>query len=117
MAKTMRVLAGLMAVAPLFAQAPVQRTAMTRVRIISQSTWNQMNHFSSLSEVRLKGVVEQVEGGTVQLRLAFGMVRVEMGKLAATQVVRAGESLEILASKIVVEGSQHLVAMEVLNQG
>ncbi|HET8901912.1 MAG TPA: hypothetical protein VFM84_08260 [Holophagaceae bacterium] len=117
MAKTALMIASLLAAAPLFAQGPAVGTATARVKIISQGAWQQMNGFSAMSEVRLNGVVEQVEGGTLRLRMAFGTVRVELGKVAGNQTLRAGEALEILAAKIMAGGAQRLLAMEVSKQG
>jgi len=117
MAKTTLLIASLLAVAPLFAQGPAAGTATARVKIISQAAWQQMKSFSAMREVRLQGVVEQVEGGSLRLRMAFGTVRVEMGNAAGHQVLRAGDALEILAAKIMVAGAQRLLAMEVSKQG
>lgn len=117
MAKTARMITSLLAAAPLFAQSPATGVATTRVKIVSQATWQQMHEFSAMSQVRLRGVVEQVDGSTLLLRLAFGTVRVELGKAAGTTALRAGEALEIMAAKIMTGGAQRLLAMEVSKQG
>lgn len=117
MAKTALMIAGLLAAAPLFAQGHAMGTATARVRIISQAAWQKMEGFSAMSEVRLRGVVEQVEGKTLRLRMAFGTVQVELGKKAEGQRLRGGEALEILAAKIMTGGTQRFLAMEVSQQG
>ena len=117
MAKTALMIASLLAAAPLFAQGPAVGTVTARVKIISQGAWQQMKGFSAMSEVRLNGVVEQVEGETLRLRMAFGTVRVELGKVAGDRTLRAGEALEIVAAKIMAGGAQRFLAMEVSKQG
>lgn len=117
MAKTTLMIASLLVAAPLFAQGPVVGTANARVRIISQAAWQQMQGFSAMSEVRLHGVVEQVEGGTLRLRMAFGTVQVELGKVAEGRMLRGGEVLEIVAAKLMTGGTQRFLAMEVNTQG
>lgn len=117
MAKRARMIASLLAVAPLFAQAPATGTATARVRIVSQAAWQRMQGFSSLSQVRLQGVVEQVEGASLRLRMAFGTVRVELGATAGTGTLRAGEALEVVADKIMTGGAQRLLAVEVIQRG
>lgn len=117
MAKRALMIASLLAVAPLFGQAPVTGTATARVRIVNQAAWERMQSFSSLSQVRLQGVVEQVEGASLRLRMAFGTVRVELGQAAGTQALRAGEVLEVVADKIMAGGAQRLLAVEVIQKG
>lgn len=117
MSRMTRVLTGLMVAAPLFAQAPAAGTATARVRIVSQATWRQMQEFTAMSQVRLRGVVEQVDGASMSLRMAFGVVRVELGKTAGTQALRAGDALEVVASKLMIGSTQRLLAMEVIKQG
>lgn len=117
MAKAALTLISLLAAAPLFAQTPAVGTAQARVRIISQAAWQRMQGFSAMSEVRLKGVVEQADGAMVRLRMAFGTVRVELGETAKDQLFRAGETLEVVAAKIMTGGAQRLLAMEVIHQG
>lgn len=117
MAKTTLMIASLLAATSLFGQGPAVGTATARVRIISQAAWQQMDGFNAMSEVRLSGVVEQVEGATLRLRMAFGTVRVELGKVAEGRALRAGEVLEIVAAKIMTGGAQRLLAMEVSKQG
>jgi hypothetical protein len=117
MSKTMIMLTGLMMAAPLCAQAPVTGSATARVRIISQAVYQQMQGFTSMSEVRLHGVVEQVDGASMRLRMGFGIVRVELGKAAGTQALRAGDALVVVASKLMTGSAQRLLAMEVIKQG
>ncbi|HET6329771.1 MAG TPA: hypothetical protein VFF76_03200 [Holophagaceae bacterium] len=117
MTKRMLMIASLLTAAPLFAHGPAVGTATARVRIISQSAWQQMNSFSAMSEVRLNGVVERVDGEMLSLRMAFGTVRVELGKAAGTQALRAGDALVVVASKIMTGGAQRFLAMEVSKQG
>jgi hypothetical protein len=117
MTKSTLMIASLLAAAPLFGQGPAVGTATARVRIVSQAAWQQMHGFSAMSEVRLRGVVEQVEGGSLRLRMAFGTVRVELGKVAEGRVLRAGEALEIVAAKIMADGAQRILATEVIQQG
>lgn len=117
MAKRTLMIASLLAVAPLFAQAPVQGTATARVTIVSQATWQRMKGFSAISEVKLSGVVEQVDGTTLHLRTTFGTLRVELEQAMNTQRLRAGEALVVVASKIMTGGAQRLLAVEVMRQG
>jgi len=117
MTKTTLILTSLLAAAPLFAQAPVTRTATAQVRIISQATWQSMQGFDAMSEVRLHGVVEQADGAVLRLRMAFGTVQVQLGEAAKAQTLRAGEALEVVAAKIMVGGAQRLLATEVTPQG
>lgn len=117
MAKTALMIASLFAMAPLFAQSPASGMATAKVKIISQATWQHMMHFSAMSEVRLQGVVVQVDGPMLLLRLAFGTVKVDLGNAAKTQSLRAGEALEVTAAKIMTGGAQRLLAMEVCKQG
>ncbi len=114
MAKHTLMIASLLAVAPLLAQSPVSGTATARVKIISQAAWQRMQGFSAMSEVRLHGVVEQVEGASLSLRMAFGTVRVELGNTAEHLALRAGDVLEVVAAKIMVGGAQRLLATEVI---
>ena len=116
MAKPTLILTSLLAAAPLLALAPVTGTATARVRIISQATWQSMQNFSAVSEVRLRGVVEAADGAVLRLRMAFGTVRVELGETTKAQTLRAGEALEVVALKIMVGGAQRLLAMEVKSQ-
>lgn len=117
MAKRTLMIASLLAVAPLFAQSPASGMATAQVKIVSQATWQKLNGFSAMSEVRLSGVVEQVEGAMVRLRMAFGTVRVELGQAAGTPALRAGDALEVVAVKIMTGGAQRLLATEVIQQG
>ena len=117
MAKRTLMIASLLAVAPLFAQGPAAGTATARVKIISQATWQQMQGFNAMSEVRLTGVVERVEDGMLSLRMAFGTVRVELGQATGTPALRAGDALEVVAAKLMTGGAQRLLAMEVIQRG
>lgn len=117
MTKSTLMIASLLAAAPLFAHGPAVGTATARVKIVSQAAWQQLNGFSAMSEVRLTGVVEQVDGEMLSLRMAFGTVRVELRKVAGTQALRAGDALVVVASKIMTGGAQRLLAMEVSKQG
>ena len=116
MAKHTLMIASLLAVAPLFAQSPANGMATARVKIISQATWQKMKGFTTLSEVRLTGVVAQVEGGVLHLRMAFGTVRVELGQVVGTQALRAGDVLEVVAAKIMTGGAQRFLATQVIQQ-
>jgi hypothetical protein len=117
MTKTTLMIASLLVAAPLLAGGSVVRTATARVKIISQASWQQMKGFSAMAEVRLSGVVEQVDGATLRLRMAFGTVRVELGKAVGTQTLRAGEALEVVAAKLMTGGDQRLLAIEVIQRG
>jgi hypothetical protein len=116
MAKTTALMMSAMLAVPLLAQAPASATATARVRLVSQAAWQRMAQFSAMSQVRLQGVVEQVEGAEVRLKMPFGTVQVDMGQAGQARVLRAGEALEIVAAKIMVRGSQRLLAREVLPQ-
>ena len=116
MAKTAKILMGALMASSLFAQAPVRGTALASVRIVSEAAWQRMQGFNAMSEVRLHGVVEQVDGAVLRLRMAFGTVRVELGEVAQAQALRAGEALEVVAAKIMANGGQRLLATEVLPQ-
>lgn len=117
MTKPTLLFASLLAAAPLFAQGQAVGTATARVKIVSQAAWQQMKGFSAMSEIRLSGVVEQVDGDVLRLRMSFGIVRVELGKAAKAQALRAGEALEIVAAKLTTGGAQRLLATEVIQQG
>ncbi len=117
MTKHTLMIASLLAVAPLFAQSPANGTATARVKIVSLATWQKMKGFTAMSEVRLNGVVERVEGGMLSLRMTFGTVRVELGQAAGTQALRAGDVLEVVAAKIMTGGAQCFLATQVVQQG
>lgn len=116
MAKRTQLIAALLLAAPLFGQAPTSASSTARVRIVSQAAWQQMQRFSAMSEVRLQGVVERVDGTVLHLKMRFGTVQVELGQAEQALGLRAGEALEIVAAKMMVNGSQRLLATEVLPQ-
>lgn len=69
------------------------------------------------TEVTLRGVIEGWEGRSIRIRLAAGVLRVDTGAWNTSGLFDAGTSLEILASRSVVEGRQRFLAREIRHAG
>jgi len=117
MATTARIIASLLLAAPLFAQGTrAGSLAQVTVRILKADQWAKLGGYDLATEVRLKGVVEQAGGGLLHLRMPFGSVRVELGQAGRNLVLRIGQSLEVVASKVMQNGNQHLLARVVRSE-
>ncbi|MBS1767962.1 MAG: hypothetical protein JST05_11250 [Acidobacteria bacterium] len=110
MAKVAGIIASLLMVAPLVAQGP-QGAAVAQVsaRILKASAWAKMDGYDPSKEVRLQGVVERTVGGFLQMRMPFGSVQIEIGRVLA---VRTGQAMEVVVSKVMRDGAQRLLARE-----
>lgn len=116
MATTARIIASLLLAAPLFAQGTQAGSlAQVTVRILKADQWAKLGGYNLATEVRLKGVVELATGGVLHLRMPFGSVRVELGQAGRNLVLRIGQALEVVASKVMQNGDQHLLARVVVS--
>lgn len=117
MANTARIIASLLLVAPLFAQGTQAGSlAQVTVRILKADQWAKLGGYDPASEVRLKGVVEQAGGGLLHLRMPFGTVCVELGQAGRKLGFRLGQTLEVVASKVMQNGNQRLLARVVRSE-
>ena len=69
------------------------------------------------TEVTLHGVAEGWESRSIRLRLAAGFLRVDTGGWNTAGLFKAGTSLEILATRSMVEGRQQFLAREIHHAG
>lgn len=114
MTKSMRILASLMIAAPLFSQArSASSFVQASARIVRPDQYARSNGYDPATEVRLSGVVEQASNGRLMLRMAFGVVSIELGPAGTNLLLRAGQPLQVVASKVMNAGSQRLLAREV----
>lgn len=69
------------------------------------------------SEVAFRGVVEGWEGRSIKVRLAAGLLRVNTGERDTSGLFEAGTTIEVLASRRVVDGHQQFLAREIQHAG
>ena len=114
MAKTALMIASLLAAAPLLAQGQQSSSiAQATVRLIKADDYALSGGYNPGLEVKLEGVVEQAGGGLLRLRMAFGSVLVDLGRAGRDLAVAAGQPLQVVASKVMQDGNQKLLAREV----
>lgn len=101
----------------LSAQAPATGIAQVSVRILRPSVFARTGGYDPATEVRLAGTVVAVEGSLVRLRLDCGLVQVDLGLAGQDLAVAPGQRMACVASKVMREGRQTLLAREVELQG
>ena len=113
--QTMRVMLVVAKMAtPLLGQSPsASAFAQVSATIVSPSTFAKLGGYDPSSEATLSGVVERAQGERLFLRMAFGVVAVEVGPSAAKLALQAGQQLQVVVSKVMHSGSQRLIAREV----
>lgn len=69
------------------------------------------------SEVTVRGVVEGWKGASIRLRLAAGLLQVDTGGRDTSGLFEAGATIQVLASRRVVDGRQQFLAREIQHAG
>ena len=97
--------------------APTQSTdrawVPATVRILPASPAD----YNLADELTLRGTVAEAQEGFLKLRLPAGQVRVQVGRAFPGGRLRAGEVVEVLASRWQDDHGQHLMAREVRHAG
>ncbi|HXC18195.1 MAG TPA: hypothetical protein VNV60_12205 [Holophagaceae bacterium] len=113
MAKTTLMIASLLLAAPLLAQSrQASSFAQASARILLRDSYVRMGGYDPATEVQLSGRVEQAGGGLLRMRMAFGMVTVELGEAGRNLVLRPGELVQVIVSKVMQGSSQRLLTRE-----
>lgn len=93
--------------APVRGQARATAPCTARIRALGAADYDLS------AEVVLRGRVVGKEGGILLLRLAAGLVRVDVGSTSGVSKIPADASIEVLGSKCQEGGRQRLLAREI----
>lgn len=112
MAKHTQLIAALLLAAPLFGQAPASGASIAQVsvRLIKASDALRNAGYDPSSEVRIQGQVMGAEGKFLLMKMAFGVVRVDLGCAGRDLASIQGQMVEMVVSKVMQAGAQRLLA-------